>query len=178
MASNYPTDYDAFTNPTSSDNLSDPAHADQHADINDAMEAVQATLGLVPDLGRGTVQAFNAELLTRMEEDQDVTTLAYAASVALDFAIDVDAVDTDLRRRRVITLAGNLTLTTTNLTAGRCIEVFIFGDGSIRTLTLPAWRFIGAASPANIAANKVGRLRLFSKGTTDADVVAEWVVQA
>jgi hypothetical protein len=46
MASTYPTSLDSFTNPTSSDTLASPAHATQHADINDAMEAVQTKLAI------------------------------------------------------------------------------------------------------------------------------------
>jgi len=46
MASTYPTSLDAFTNPTSTDLLTSPPHATQHADINDAMEAVQTKLAI------------------------------------------------------------------------------------------------------------------------------------
>ena len=46
MASTYPTSLDSFTNPTSTDTLASPAHATQHADINDAMEAVQTKLAI------------------------------------------------------------------------------------------------------------------------------------
>jgi hypothetical protein len=46
MASTYPTSLDSFTNPTSADTLASPAHATQHADINDAMEAVQTKLAI------------------------------------------------------------------------------------------------------------------------------------
>ena len=67
-----------------------------------------------------------------------------------------------------ITLAGNLTLTTSNIKIGMHMLVFIIGDGSLRTLTFPAaWHFVGAAAPANIAANKRGMLQLWSTGTDD-----------
>jgi hypothetical protein len=46
MASTYPTTLDAFTNPLSTDLLTSPSHAQQHADINDAMEAVQTKLAI------------------------------------------------------------------------------------------------------------------------------------
>lgn len=49
MATSYPTSADAFTNPTSTDDLSASVggrtHAAFHADMNDAMEAVQAKVG-------------------------------------------------------------------------------------------------------------------------------------
>ena len=46
MATNYPTSLDAFTNPTAGDLLTSPDHALQHANINDAMEAVQTKLAI------------------------------------------------------------------------------------------------------------------------------------
>jgi hypothetical protein len=45
MTTNFPTSLDAFTNPATGSALNSPSHAGQHADINDAMEAVQAKLG-------------------------------------------------------------------------------------------------------------------------------------
>jgi hypothetical protein len=46
MAINYPTSLDTFTNPTATDLLTSPSHAQQHADINDAVEAVQTKLAI------------------------------------------------------------------------------------------------------------------------------------
>jgi len=46
VTTNFPSSIDAFTNPTSADTLDNPPHDQQHADINDAMEAVQAKVGV------------------------------------------------------------------------------------------------------------------------------------
>jgi hypothetical protein len=46
MATGFPSSLDALTNPTSSDALTSPSHADQHADANDAIEALQAKVGV------------------------------------------------------------------------------------------------------------------------------------
>ena len=46
MASTYPTSLDTFTNPSASSLLTSPSHAQQHSDINDAMEAVQTKLAI------------------------------------------------------------------------------------------------------------------------------------
>ena len=51
MATNFPTSLDSLTNPAAGDSLSSPSHAAQHANINDAMEAVQTKLGT----GAGTI---------------------------------------------------------------------------------------------------------------------------
>ena len=46
MATNFPTSLDAFTNPTAVDTLDSPPHDVQHADANDAIEALQAKVGV------------------------------------------------------------------------------------------------------------------------------------
>lgn len=46
MATNFPGSLDAFTNPTSGDTLDNPPHDQQHADVNDAVEALQAKVGV------------------------------------------------------------------------------------------------------------------------------------
>ena len=46
MATNFPTSLDALTNPVAGDSLSSPSHAGQHANANDAIEALQAKVGV------------------------------------------------------------------------------------------------------------------------------------
>ena len=46
MASTYPTSLDAFTNPTATSLLTSPDHAQQHSDINDAVEALEAKVAI------------------------------------------------------------------------------------------------------------------------------------
>lgn len=46
MATNFPTTLDALTNPISTDSLANPDHATQHADANDAIEALQSKVGV------------------------------------------------------------------------------------------------------------------------------------
>lgn len=46
MTTAFPTALDALSNPTGVQNLDNPDHASQHANINDAMEAVQAKVGI------------------------------------------------------------------------------------------------------------------------------------
>jgi len=47
MATNWPSSVQTFTNPTSGSSLSSPSHADQHATVNDTVEALQQYAGLV-----------------------------------------------------------------------------------------------------------------------------------
>ena len=46
MATNFPSSLDTLTNPTSGDSLNSPSHSGQHADANDAIEALQAKVGV------------------------------------------------------------------------------------------------------------------------------------
>jgi len=46
MATNFPTSLDNFTNPTDTSALNSPSHSLQHADANDAIEAIEAKLGV------------------------------------------------------------------------------------------------------------------------------------
>lgn len=50
MATNYPTSLDILINPTSTDTLNSNTvpHHQQHANLNDAVEAIQTVLGLNP----------------------------------------------------------------------------------------------------------------------------------
>lgn len=48
MATNYPDDYDGFSNPNSFTKQNQISHSEQHADANDAIEAIQHVLGLLP----------------------------------------------------------------------------------------------------------------------------------
>jgi hypothetical protein len=97
-------------------------------------------------------------------------TLAYAPTVFLDFA---------RQGWKDLQLAGNVTFLTSNLGLGRRVLVRIIGDGSVRSFTFPgAWRWVGGAAPASIAANKIGLLNLCSWSGADAGVVARYQVEA
>lgn len=44
MPTNFPTSVDAFVNPVSNDSLNSPSHSTQHANANDAIEAIEGYL--------------------------------------------------------------------------------------------------------------------------------------
>jgi len=46
MAINYPDSLDTFVNPNGTDGLSSPSHSEQHSNANDAIEALQAKVGV------------------------------------------------------------------------------------------------------------------------------------
>lgn len=96
------------------------------------------------------------------------STLTYAGTTTIDFSGD---------GFKTITLTGNITFATSNLAAGKPVTVIIVGDTSTRTFSFPAWKFVGAAAPASLAANKVATLTLFSRSTTDANVIAAYAAE-
>ena len=59
MSTNYPGALDSLVNPTATDTLDSATvpHATQHADANDAIEAIEVTLGVNPQGGSATVVA-------------------------------------------------------------------------------------------------------------------------
>lgn len=46
MTTNFPTSLDTLTNPSATDAVTSPSHADQHANANDAIEALEAKVGV------------------------------------------------------------------------------------------------------------------------------------
>lgn len=47
MATNFPNSLDSLSNPVATDKQNSPAHASQHVNINDAVEAMQVKIGIV-----------------------------------------------------------------------------------------------------------------------------------
>jgi hypothetical protein len=119
----------------------------------------------------GTVTAGNilAAIITANNYDIGLTTLN-SDSIALNFSAE-----TGLYTRSA---AGTITFTASNYRAGAIKTVRIIPGASSRTLNFPAnWVFVGS-KPPNVAANKTGMLTVTSFGTTEADCVAAWAVQA
>lgn len=96
-------------------------------------------------------------------------TVNYAASVNLDM---------NSRAWKLLSLTGNVAFTTSNRANKRETSVKIVADGTNRTFSFPAWKFVGGAAPANIAANKTAILSLRAFGNAESDIVATYVVEA
>ena len=94
--------------------------------------------------------------------------LIYAAAMTLDFT-GYGSI--------AIPLGGNVSFSTSGVSSGRLLVARILCDATLRTLTWPAFKWVGGTAPANIAANKSGLLRLHCFGVTDADVIAQWAVE-
>ena len=65
MATNFPTSLDSLTNPATSDQLNSPSHALQHTNANDAIEALEAKVGV----DGSTVTTSHAYKIAQLESD-------------------------------------------------------------------------------------------------------------
>ena len=88
MATNYPGALDSLTNPSAGDALTSPSHSAQHANANDAIEAIETELGTTPSGSESTVAA-------RLDKIEDGTRLAansVGATQLADSAVDTAAI--------------------------------------------------------------------------------------
>lgn len=88
MATNYPGAIDTYTNPLSSEPMNAPSHAGQHANANDAVEAIETELGTDPSGSAATVAA-------RLDGIEDGTRLgagSVGAAQLADNAVDTAAI--------------------------------------------------------------------------------------
>jgi hypothetical protein len=126
-----------------------------------------SSAGLITGTSSSLVSTTNDGL----QKATSYSTVTYSATTNLDLAV-LDA------EYRTVSLTGDLTFTTSNLANGRTVVLRLVADATLRTLSFPAgWKFIGV-KPVNIAANKTAILSLSFFGTTDADCIAAYGVEA
>ncbi len=94
--------------------------------------------------------------------------VAYASNIVLNFQ--------GFGSKR-ITLTGNVTFSASGFGFGTYLNLRILCDGTGRNMTWPGWKFVGAAAPASIAANKTALLHLWCFGLNESDVIAEYHVE-
>jgi hypothetical protein len=133
------------------------------ADTDTILESIQKLDGRIKRSGDSMTGN-----LTVPNVVQGQGTLAYAATVNIDF--NGEAFQT-------VTLAGNITFTTSNRAAGKAVSVRVICDGSSRNFTFPSWVFIGAAAPASINASKTAILSLTCFDANDTGVIAAYSEQ-
>lgn len=107
----------------------------------------------------------------RILTDFVATSLSYSSTVNLDLSPSLHGV-------RTLSLAGDVTFTTTGRGNGNGVTLRIISDGSTRNFTFPAWVFVGGAAPTSIAANKTAVLSLLGFGLNDSDIIASYAVQS
>lgn len=76
-----------------------------------------------------------------------------------------------------ITLTSDTTFSGVGHGYGSRLELHIVCDATPRNLVWPAWKFVGGAAPASIAANKTALLQLWAFGPAESDIVARYLVE-
>lgn len=79
MTTAYPGAIDNLTNPSASDATTSPSHADQHADANDAIEAIETAIGVKHGARVQAVRSSNQSITTATN-----TTIQFNAADAFD----------------------------------------------------------------------------------------------
>jgi len=115
MSTNYPGALDSFVNPTATDTLDSATvpHAAQHDNINDAMSAVQVTLGVNPQGGSATVVARLTALDSTVAGKAATNQTMYVGTTAL--AINRSSASQTLTG---VSIDGNAATATSATTAG------------------------------------------------------------
>lgn len=137
MATNFPTSLDSLTNPSSGDPLSSPSHSVQHANANDAIEALQAKVGIDSSAETTSHDYKIAQLETKYVSKTDFDTKGDIFVASGNDAYDnlpTGANNTVLVANSAATLGVNWSATLSGLTLTSPIISQISNTG---TLTLP-----------------------------------------
>ena len=95
--------------------------------------------------------------------------LTYSASVQLRM---------DQYGFKTLDLTGDVTFTVSPKVVGGRLAVLVRAGAAQRALSFPAgMKFVGAAAPTSLAANKCGLLQLLCFGALDSEVVARWLAE-
>lgn len=124
MGTNYPAGLDDFTNPIESDKHATPGveHWIQHANANDAIEAIEAELGVTPSGAYADVGAAIAAALAGGGAGvEDVNVVAASGSTET-------LPDTDDYQINSVTVTADLTLTFPSASAGKYFTLMLMQD--------------------------------------------------
>lgn len=109
MATNFPTSLDTFTNPTGDDSLNSDTvpHADQHANVNDAVEALQAKVGVNSSAVTSSLDYKVSTLEGRVDNLVEVQTAEQIASYTLVLADGGTVVEMNVASANDLTVPPN-----------------------------------------------------------------------
>ena len=135
MATNFPASLDALTNPTSSDSLSSPSHSAQHANVNDAVEALQAKVGVDSsavtsslDYKVAQLEAISHGKILQVVRATDSTTRSTTSTSYVDASISVTITPTLATSTLLILWIASFR---PSLIAGRLLEATITDSSNV-----------------------------------------------
>jgi hypothetical protein len=105
MATNFPTSVDVLTNPVSNDSLNSPSHSAQHANANDAIEAIET---YVLNLPRGKLNGATATASTAFTGGSSIP--------VLDVNVTITA-------GRLYQITGRIAVQATNAISGNALYI-------------------------------------------------------
>jgi hypothetical protein len=76
MSTSFPDSLDTLTNPSSTDSLSSPSHAQQHANANDAIEALQSKVGIDGSEDINSLDYKVADVIAQLQNLENSTSIA------------------------------------------------------------------------------------------------------
>ena len=176
MATNFPASLDTLTNPTSSDSLSSPSHSAQHANVNDAVEALQAKVGVDSSAVTSSLDYKVAQL-----EGRDTAGLVHISRTTVGSAVSSvtvsGAVSADYDNYQVIVSGGvssvitGLSMYLDGLTSGyRYAYQFEFWNGTPvskgASTSDTKWSTCGEGTPTSLKMNMMLMSPFLSKEKT------------
>ena len=133
MASLYPDALDALVNPTATSNMATVSHSEQHIAANDAIEAIEATLGTNPEGSETTV----ADRLAAVDVSVANTTTGPTSSVSNNIATFDGITGKALQDSGSSLSSGSLTLSGTLTAAGLAGDLLSSEDPLINDVAAP-----------------------------------------
>lgn len=129
MATNFPVSLDSLANPSSGDTLNSPSHSGQHANANDAIEAIQAKLGID---GSGVVTSVDYILNNVVATRTGTQTLTNKTISLTSNTVTgtLSEFNTALSGDNFVSLTGTETLTNKTLTAPRFADLGFIADSN------------------------------------------------
>ena len=157
MATNYPSGIDSLTNPSAGDALTSPSHSAQHANANDAIEAIETELGTTPSGSETTVAA----RLTAIESGARMGTGSIGATALADNAVDTAAIADGAVTPAKLATSGRFTFPT--------------GAANGYGFTSGAVHLSGTGTPEGVVTAAPGSTWLQTDATTDVKGWIRWV---
>ena len=157
MATNYPSGIDSLTNPSAGDALTSPSHSAQHANANDAIEAIETELGTTPSGSETTVAA----RLTAIESGARMGTGSIGATALADNAVDTAAIQDGAVTPAKLATTGRFTFPT------GAANGYGFASGAVH--------LSGTGSPEGVVTAEPGSTWLQTDATTDVKGWLRWI---